>query len=138
MPQVNVYLTFNGNCAEAMNFYHECLGGELILNKVEGSPIENECQADMKDQIMHAMLTSGGIKIMASDMLMQGEFIRGNSASLGLTCDSEEEIHRFYDQLSAGGTAKDPLKEQFWGAIFGMFTDKFGVRWLLNFEKIPV
>ncbi|WP_158795358.1 VOC family protein [Pedobacter sp. L105] len=135
MTQINVYLIFDGNCAEAMNFYQDCLGGELILNKVEGSPLEAECAAGMEDKIMHAHLASNSIIIMASDRLMPGDFIRGNGYSLALQCSSEEEINTFFTKLSAGGTIGHPLKEQFWGAIFGMFTDKFGVEWMLNFDK---
>lgn len=137
MTQVNVYLNFDGNCAEAMNFYKDCLGGKLTLNKVEGSPLEAQCGAGMKDKIMHAHLVSGSIIIMASDIIMPGEFIRGNAYSLALQCSSAAEINTFFAKLSAGGTIREPLKEQFWGAIFGMFTDKFGVEWMLNFEKTP-
>lgn len=137
MTQINAYLTFDGNCAEAMNFYKECLGAELVLNKVEGSPAEDECPGAKPGSIMHAQLTKGNLVLMASDMMMGTELIRGNATALSLNCSSEEEIRNYFDQLSAGASNVQPLKVEFWGALFGMFTDKFGVRWLLNFDQNP-
>lgn len=134
MTQINVYLTFDKNCAEAMTFYKDCLGGELTLHKVEGSAMEAHCPTAMKDMIMHANLINGGITLMASDNLMSGELIRGNANSLSLNCSSEEELRSYFDALSVGGHIIQPVKEQFWGAIFGMFVDKFGITWMLNFD----
>lgn len=135
MTQIIAYLTFDGNCAEAMNFYKECIGGELMINKVEDTPAAEECEAAKAGSVMHAHLSKGALQLMASDMIMGGELIMGNAAALSLNCSSEEEIRTFFDQLSAGATNIHPLKVEFWGALFGMFTDKFGVRWLLNFDK---
>lgn len=137
MTQINAYLTFDGNCAEAMNFYKDCLGGELVLTKVGDSPLAEQCGSDMENKIMHAHLSHGAIVLMASDKIMPGDFIRGNSCSLALQCSSEEEINTFFNQLSTGAVIIEPLKQQFWGAIFGMFNDKFGVTWMLNFENNP-
>lgn len=135
MTQINVYLIFDGNCEEAMTFYKECLGGELAINRVEGSPMEAQCPPEMKNKIMHANLVNGGIVLMASDALMPGKYIKGTDSSVSLNCSSEEEINTFFTKLSAGGQITLPLQEQFWGALFGMFTDKFGVDWMLNFDR---
>lgn len=135
MTQINVYLIFDGNCEEAMTFYKECLGGELSINRVEGSPMESQCPPEMKNRIMHANLVNGGIVLMASDVLMPGKYIKGTDSSVSLNCSSEEEINTFFTKLSAGGVITLPLQEQFWGALFGMFTDKFGVDWMLNFDR---
>ena len=89
--QINAYLNFNGNCREAMSFYQECLGGELIFNTVEGSPMEAQCPAALKNQILHSSLTNGSLLLMASDMLGHEEFIIGSSFSLSLNCSSEEK-----------------------------------------------
>jgi len=135
MTQINVYLTFDGNCAEAMNFYHQCLGGELTVNKVAGSPAEQHCPAAMADMVMHANIIKDGLVLMASDNLMGAELKRGNAYAVSLNCSSEEEINDFFNKLSAGGKVISPLKEEFWGAIFGMFDDKFGIHWMVNFDK---
>lgn len=135
--RINVYLTFTDNCEEAMTFYQECLGGELTLNRVAGSPMEAQCPPEMKNRIMHANLIKDDLILMASDMLWPGELYRGNAISLSLNCSSEEEIRDLFSKLSEGGRVTDPLKEQFWGAIFGMLTDKFGISWLFNYDKNP-
>jgi PhnB protein len=135
MTQINAYITFNGNCREAMNFYKDCLGGELSLQTVEGSPIEAQCPAAMKDHILHASLQKDGLLLMASEMLGPEGFIKGNTIALSLNCNSEEEINEFFSKLSVGAKIIHPLRREFWGAIFGVFTDKFGIRWMLNYDK---
>lgn len=135
MTQVNVYLTFNGNCREAMTFYKECLGGELSLQTIGESPLAEQIPPQMKQGILHSTLVNGGLIIMASDMAGEQGVKRGNSVSLMLNCNSEEEIRRFYSNLSAGGKATHPLEETFWGALFGDLVDKFGNPWLLHYDK---
>jgi PhnB protein len=135
MTQINAYLNFNGNCRDAMNFYKECLGGELALQTVEGSPIEAQCPPAIKNQVLHASLMKEAILLMGSDMVGPDGFIKGNTMSLSLSCSSEEEINSFFSNLSEGGKIIHPLRVEFWGAIFGVFTDKFGVRWMLNYDK---
>lgn len=133
MTQINAYITFNGNCREAMDFYKECIGGELSLQTVAGSPMEAQCPAAMKNSILHAELRKDGLLLMASEMTGPGGYTKGNDIALSLNCSSEEEINTFYSKLSAGGQILDPLKLQFWGAMFGVFTDQFGIRWMLNY-----
>lgn len=138
MTQINSYLTFNGNCREAMTFYQECLGGELFLQTIGESPVVEQMPPPMKESILHATLTKGALIIMASDMVSEQGLTKGNNVSLMLNCSSEEEIRTFYQKLSEGGEARHPLENTFWGALFGGFTDKFGVLWLLNFDKNQV
>lgn len=136
MKQINSYLTFNGNCREAMNFYQQCLGGELFLQPIGTSPMAEMMPPQMKDSILHATLTSGDVIIMGSDMVDESGLIRGNAMSMMLDCSSETEILETYDKLvSDGGDATHPLENTFWGALFGGLTDKFGNPWLLNFYK---
>lgn len=135
MTQIIAYLTFDGNCAEAMNFYKECIGGELMINTVGDTPMEGECGAANPGAVMHAQLSRGSLQLMASDMMGATELIRGNATALSLNCSSEDEIRTLFDGLSVGGSDISPLKVEFWGALFGMFTDKFGIRWLLNFDQ---
>lgn len=135
MTQINAYLNFNGNCREAMTFYKNCLGGELTVQTVEGSPIEAQCPAAMKQQVLHASLLKDNLVLMASDMTGPDGFIKGNTISLSLNCSSETEIKTFFSKLSSGGQITHPLQEQFRGATFGVLTDKYGIRWLLNYDK---
>ena len=135
MAQINAYLNFNGNCREAMTFYKKCLGGELTVQTVEGSPIEFQCPPSMKHQVLHASLLKGNLVLMASDMIEPEGFIKGNTISLSLNCNSEREIKTFFARLSAGGRVTHPLEKQFWGATFGVLTDKYGIKWMLNYDK---
>ena len=135
MTQINSYLTFNGNCREAMTFYKECFGGELFLQTIGESPMSEKMPPEMKDCIMHSSLNKGSIVLTGSDMCAETGLIRGNSVSLLLNCSSEEETKTFYANLSRGGRATHPLENTFWGALFGDLTDKFGNNWLLNFDK---
>lgn len=134
MTQINVYLTFNGNCREAMTFYKECLGGELMLQTIGDSPLAEQMPPQMKQSILHSTLVHGGLIIMASDMAGEQGIIRGNSVSLMLNCSSEEEVRTYYAKLSEGGQATHPLENTFWGALFGDLVDKFGNPWLLHYD----
>ena len=136
MTQINAYVGFNGKCREAMNFYKECLDAELTLQTIGGSPIEDQFPPAMKEQILHSALTrKGTLLLMGTDCVAPGGFNQGNNIALSLNCSSEEEINTFFSKLSEGGKIIDPLKQQFWGAMFGVFDDKFGIRWMLNYDK---
>lgn len=135
MTQINTYLTFNGNCREAMTFYRECLGGELVLQTIGESPLADKMPPQMKDCILHSTLTKGSLVLMASDMVGEQGLIKGNAVSLMLNCSSEAEIKACYAGLSSGGVATHPLENSFWGALFGDLTDRFGNQWLLHFDK---
>jgi PhnB protein len=137
MTQINAYLTFDGNCRQAMTFYNECLGGELKLQTVGDSPPEAQMPGYPKQNIMHSTIIKDGIILMASDVMSAGSFTNGSSISLALNCSSEEEITSYYNRLSTGGKIIHPLKTEFWGGTFGMFTDKFGLNWLLNYQPEP-
>lgn len=135
MTSINSYLTFNGNCREAMTFYQRCLGGELSFQTIGESPLSDKMPLQMKESILHATLKKGNMIIMASDMTSEKGIIKGNSVSLMLNCSSEKEIRTYYKKLSSGGNADHPLEDTFWGALFGDLTDKYGNHWLLNFTK---
>lgn len=135
MKQINSYLTFSGECREAMTFYKECLGGELELLTVGNSPMSEQMPPEMKETIMHSSLTNDAFVLMASDMCPDPNLARGNAVSMLIECTSEDEIRGLYDKLGAGGKAGHPVETTFWGALFGTLTDKYGNHWLLNYVK---
>jgi PhnB protein len=135
MTNINAYLTFGGNCREAMSFYKDVLGGELQLQTIGESPMADKMPPDMKNYILHAQLTNGGLLLMGSDMVSEQGLQKGNAVSLMLACESEAAIKDCYKKLSAEGLASHPLEDTFWGALFGDLTDKYGNHWLLNFNK---
>ena len=135
MTQIFTYLTFNGNCREAMLFYKDCLGGELTFQTIGESPLSEKMPEQMKDCILHATLSKDALLLMASDMVSEKGLIRGNGVSLSLNCSSEEEIKLYYEKLSEGGTKNHALENSFWGALFGDLTDKYGNHWIFNYNK---
>ncbi len=133
--KINSYLTFNGNCREAMHFYRECLGGELSFQTAGESPLSEKLPTKMKDCIVHSTLKNETFVIMASDMVNDKGLIKGNAVSLLLNCSSEEEIKNRYAKLSSGGEATYPPTVSFWGALFGNLIDKYGNHWILNYNR---
>ncbi len=118
-----------------MNFYKDCLGGELQLQTVGESPeMAAQMPPQMKDLILHSTLTSGKLVIMASD-LSREKRVEGNTIHLCVNCDTDVELNSFFSKLSAGGKVTEPLADMPWGAKYGALTDKYGKQWLFNFQK---
>src|SRR6187551_2984269 len=111
MTQINSYLTFNGNCREAMTFYRECLGAELSLQTIGASPLADKMPEQMKDYILHSTLQKEALVLMGTDMVPESGLRKGNAVSLMLACSTEEEIRGFYKKLSAGGQSNHPLED---------------------------
>jgi PhnB protein len=132
---VTPYLTFNGNCRDAMTFYKECFGGELTLQTVAETPMAAQCPSGMQQHIMHSMLAGDGMVIMGTDMVGPAGFIAGTDMALSLSFDNEETIRACYTRLSDGGQVIDPLKQAPWGALFGVVADPFGKVWMLNYSQ---
>ena len=132
--QVNPYLTFNGNCREAMCFYQECLGGDLLFQTIGESPLSGELPEQVKNLILHATLIKGKLIIMASDVVGEDGLLQGNTVVLLLHCNSEKEIKNCYKKLSRGGVQHCPVETNFYGALHGNLTDKYGYNWMLNYQ----
>ena len=134
MASINSYLTFNGNCRQAMTFYKKCLGGELTLQTVGDSPLSGKMPRQMKNSVLHATLKKDDLVIMGSDMVGNNGLQKGNNISMILNCNSEKEIRDRYQKLSEDGEQTNPLELTFWGALFGNLVDKFGNHWLLHYQ----
>lgn len=133
MSQAIIYLNFEKNTREAMNFYKDALGAELEIQLVKDSPMAGNMPPTVQDEVLHSTLKKDGITIMASDMCGMGILSNGNSAQICLDCDSEEQTRTFFNNLSQGATIMMPLDIAPWGALFGSFTDKFGKHWMFNY-----
>ena len=131
MGQIITYLTFNGNCREAMEFYHQCLGGELHLQTLGDTPRSKNLPEHMSKFILHASLRKESLVLMGTDMA-DGELLRGNAVSILLDCDDEVRTRTYYRKLGAGGLSTHPLDQTHWGDLFGGLTDKYGNHWLFH------
>jgi len=134
--QLNPYLFFNGNCEEALNFYKECLGGEFeSINRFKDGPEEmggKKVPENFKEKVMHMTWRFDGNVVMASDGFEK--VTNGGSVTLSVTVDNVDGMDTVFNKLSEGGQVTMPLQDTFWGARFGMFTDRYGIKWMFNCE----
>jgi PhnB protein len=142
MAAINPYLVFNGNCEEAFLFYQSVFGGEfLFIGRFKDIPPNTEgCETGSKEdseKIMHVSLPIGkGTILMGSDNNPSDkEVVFGQNISVSINTENKEEADKLFNGLSAGGTVTMPMNQTFWGAYFGMFTDKFGINWMVNFDE---
>lgn len=139
MAAVNTYLTFDGTCEEAFNFYKSVFGGEFTyIGRFGDMPAGDSytvAEAD-KNKIMHVGLPIGSTILMGSDT--SGDWaptlVQGNNFAVSINAESQEEADKLFQGLSLGGKVTMPMEKTFWGAYFGMFTDRFGINWMVNFD----
>ena len=138
MKAVNTYLNFKGNTEEAFNFYKSVFGGEFAnVTRFGNTPEADKVPEEDKNKIMHiALPLSNGSVLMATDALesMGHTLTPVNNYSICISTESKEETDKLFASLSAGGKVEMPPMQMFWGAYFGMFTDKFGIQWMLNYD----
>lgn len=138
MNSVNPYLNFPGTTEEAMLFYKAAFGTEFTaFSRFKDSPGHEKMPEEEWDLIMHAALSLGnGCTLMATDTLpsMGQKLTVGNNMYICVQTNSEAETDKLYNALSQGGRIEMPLNKTFWGAYCGMFADKFGIQWMLNFD----
>ena len=136
--QVEPYLTFAGNCEEALKFYEQALGGKIAeVHRYAGSPMDNaQLPAEYKNKVMHAKFNAGTTRFMASDGMpgQPAPAYSGFAMSVNIPKDAARG-KQVFDALAAGGQVTMPFSKQFWGASFGMATDKFGVPWMVNCDE---
>lgn len=129
MLGVNPYISFNGNCSEAIEFYKSALNADVLFSQTYGeSPAAGMGAAD---NIMHCTLKVGDSPIMMCDNPRPGPAVGGN-ISLAIGLDDPQRAKQLFDNLAQGGTVKMPLEKTFWAEAFGMVTDKFGINWMIN------
>jgi len=134
MASVATYLTFDGNCRQAMEFYRACFAAELYLLPYSEAPVESFRQVECaSERVLHSKLQKGSELLMAWDAIPGTPFVRGNNFSVYVEGESLEETERLFAALSENGTVTMPLQNTFWGARFGTLTDQFGIQWMLNF-----
>ena len=133
--KIDPYLFFDGRCEEAITFYKEALGAEVqMMMRYSDSPEPTPpgmLPPGSENKIMHASILVGGALIMLSDGNCAGQ-TSFKGFSISLDCDNEEQAHKAFNALAAGGQVKMPLTRTFWAPLFGMLDDKFGVGWMIG------
>lgn len=137
MPKLNPYLNFDGQAEEAFNFYKSVFGGEFLgeIHRIGSAPGTEGLPENERNRVMHIALPIGNDLLMAADIIPSAghRLIEGNNNYISIFPDSREEAERLFTGLSEGGEVEMPLEDQFWGDYFGSFTDKFGVKWMVNY-----
>ncbi len=135
MLRCTPFLLFDGNCAEAMTFYHECLGGTLTLTKLADTPMKDQFPEEKHNRMINAHLKSGEIEISATDWMASPEYdpILGNRYAIFVIGTGYDELKTVFDKL-ADGAKKDrfqDLHDMPFG-IYGQFYDRYGVHWIFK------
>ncbi|WP_461088177.1 VOC family protein [Spirosoma gilvum] len=138
--QLNPYLFFGGNCREAMEFYKSVFGGELTISTFGEGPADahqdpKANSEETKEKIMHARL-NGDVVLLASDDPNSDEPKNISQISLSLEGSDEARLSGYFEKLSQNGQILAPLGKQFWGDIFGMLTDQFGINWMISITSV--
>lgn len=128
------YLIFPGTAEEAINFYAEAIDAKIeFINRFGEAPMPST--EDQKDKILHSRFTVGNSLMMASDG-KPGEVYKGDNISLSIDFTDIADMTAKFDKLAVGGEITMPVQDTFWGATFGMLTDKFGIHWMVNCDKV--
>ena len=129
------FLLFDGNCAEAMTFYQECLGGELTLTRLDDTPMKDQFPPEKHNRLINAHLTSGAIELSATDWMASPEFdpVQGNTYAIFVTGNTYDELKTIFDKLRDGdnNTRLQELHKVPFG-IYGQFYDRYGVQWIFR------
>ena len=133
MKAIQPYLNFDGKTAEAMTFYHTALGGEMQMQTFADAKMPTPPGSE--NRVLHARIQAGSAVLMASDSQPGMRVTMGDNVHINLDCDGKDEVDRLIKALGEGGKITMPAQDTFWGAYFGMLTDKFGVHWMFNAEK---
>ena len=139
MATLNPYLIFNGTCEAAFLFYAKVFETEIPYMGRFGEMVPDadpKLSDDNKNKIMHVTLPlANGSTLMGSDTnIASGDSIIGNNVSISINTESEAEADKLFNGLSEGGVIKMPIQKTFWNAYFEMFTDKFDIHWMVNFD----
>ena len=141
MAQINPHILFKGNTREAFDFYKSVFGGEFAnimrLKDLPADP-ENPVSESEGDKILHIALPIGkSDNLMGSDVaeqFMDQELITGNRYTISISAESKEEADKLFNGLSAGGEIEFPIAESPWGSYFGMFADRYGIQWMVDYD----
>jgi PhnB protein len=135
--KLSPYLAFNGNCAEAFQFYASCLGGAVESTfTFEGSPVAKDVPPEWRNKLMHARVIVGGHELMGADT-PPGHYEQPKGFSVSIGFEKPEEAERAFHALAESGTVTLPYQKTFWSAGFGMLVDRFGIPWMINCDQAP-
>jgi len=141
MALINPHINFNGNAEEAFTFYKSVFGGEFAIivrfKDLDLSSSEHQISENEANKIMHIALPIGKTNVlMGNDVpeIMGRVNENENRSKISISAESKEEADKLFNGLSAGGSIEVPMGESPWGSYFGMFRDKYGIEWMVDFD----
>ena len=138
MALINPYINFNGNAEEAFLFYQSVFGGEFaqIMRFKDIASAEHPISENEGNKIMHIALPIGKNILMANDVPESMGQVNENEnrSKISISAESREEADKLFNGLSAGGNIEVPITDSPWGSYFGMFRDKYGIEWMVDFD----
>jgi PhnB protein len=139
MPEVMPYLIFDGNCADALQFYAQALGARIeALIRGADTPIAAHLPPEHAERVMHGRLAlPGGGTLYAGDCQAHVDYLGIHGVRMTLNFDSAAQATGAFNALAEGAEVTMPLQQTFWATVSGMLTDRFGVPWLINGARLP-
>jgi len=136
MAQINPHINFNGNAEEAFNFYKSVFGGEfaIIMRFKDVASPEFPIAENESNKIMHIALPIGNSILMANDVPESMGRTNENRSKISVSAKSKEEAYKIFNGLTEGGQIEVPIEESPSGSHFGMFRDKYGIEWMVDFD----
>jgi PhnB protein len=135
MLKANIYLSFDGTCADAFRLYEKCLGGKIVFSQTYGeSPMAAEAPPEWQNRIMHTSLSLGDGLLQGADS-PPGQYRKPQGFTVALAMNDAAEAERVFEGLSEGGAVQMPLQETYWALRFGAVVDRFGTPWMINCDK---
>lgn len=140
MKTLTPFIRFNdGKCREAMAFYAETLGAKVESSMtVAESPMAKDMPKDKQNNVMHSVLSYKDRTLFIGMDMMRDMAKMGDNVGISLDCDSDKELDSIFGALAEGGDVFMKPEDTFWGGYFGVVTDKYGVEWMLNFQRKPM
>lgn len=135
VTQINPYIHFDGNAAQAIKQYQAVLGAKIERSMTYGEMPDNVPKAENKDRIMHCALKLGACTLMVSDAPAEHQGVIGSNVEVSLTYDDDGELRKAFEGMSQGGQVVVALHEAFFGGTFGMLVDRFGIHWMFMHER---
>ncbi|MCD7977916.1 MAG: VOC family protein [Tannerellaceae bacterium] len=138
MRKIEPYVRYNGTCEEAFNFYKSVLGGEFVyvMRHKDNPEKDHPLAKEDEEKILHIALPIGdSMLLMGADTTSDKPVQVGDNITLAMSIQEEEEVRNLFEGLSAGGEITLPLQKTFWADLYGEFTDKYGIHWIVSCAK---
>lgn len=129
---IYAYLTFNGNCRQAMTFYQKCLGGKLTFHTVSDTPGARGLPPQARNSILQAILRKDELVLVGTDLVGDEGLFKGNSVCMLLHCKTHRKARLIHNRLSKNGRQTQPLAANHFGVVMGGVTDQYGYHWILT------